>query len=149
MVIDTLEHASLYTSLHPLFQKAFEFLNRTDLNSLPDGKIQLDGDRLFASVQHYTTQPVSDGKMEAHRRYIDIQYVVSGEEVIGWAPLEEKNEFTPFDPEKDIGFYFGETFPETLKAGMFAILYPCDAHLPGRFLVSPSEVKKIVIKVAL
>lgn len=148
MIVDTLEQSEKYLSLHPRFQAAFDFLKKTDLQALPEGRFEIDGPNLFALTQCYQTKPVAEGKLEAHRKYIDIQVVVSGEEYIGYAPLTHQLLVDPFNPEKDIGFYHGEANLIKLSAGMFAIFYPTDAHLPCRQIQGPCAVKKIVLKVA-
>ena len=149
MIVDTLAQMSRYESFHTGFKAAFDFLRNVDLQSLAQGRTEIDGNRLFALTQSYETRPVDDGKLEAHRKYIDIQFIVSGEEHIGYAPLGGQPETTPFDTEKDIGFYHGDASFVKLSAGMFAIFFPHDAHLPGRHLVTSSQVKKVVLKVML
>ena len=79
MIIDTLAESQLIYPLHPSFEQAFTFLRSTDLKSLPTGRISIDGDAIYALVQEYQTKPVDQGKWESHKRYIDIQYIVSGE----------------------------------------------------------------------
>jgi YhcH/YjgK/YiaL family protein len=148
MIVDTLEKSENYLSLHPRFKAAFDFLKSTDLQALPEGRLELDGSNLFALTQCYQTKPVAEGKLEAHRKYIDIQVVVSGEEYIGYAPLTGQAPVDPFNTEKDIGFYHGEANLIKITAGMFAIFYPHDAHLPCRQIQGPCAVKKIVVKVA-
>lgn len=148
MIIDTLENAGRYECLHVRFNAAFHFLKTTNLIALQEGRFEIDGDRLFVLTQAYQTKPVGDGRLEAHRKYIDIQFIVSGEEYIGYAPLAHQEPVAPFSAEKDIGFYQGEACFTKISAGMFAIFYPNDAHLPSRYLQTPLPVKKIVIKVA-
>ncbi|MCL1920279.1 MAG: YhcH/YjgK/YiaL family protein [Kiritimatiellaeota bacterium] len=147
MIIDTLTQASRYEALHPRFKAAFDFLRGTGLQSLAPGRTEIDGDDLFALTQAYETQPAQGGKLEAHRTYIDIQFVISGEELIGYAPLQGQPPAGPFDAEKDIGFYHGDASFTKLSAGMFAILFPHDAHLPARHLTTPAHVTKTVLKV--
>jgi len=149
MIIDTLAQASCYEPLHAGFKAAFDFLRDTDLSSLAQGRTEIDGDRLFALTQSYETRSVAGGKLEAHRKYIDIQFIVSGEEHIGYAPLGDQPASAPFDTGKDIGFYHGDAGFVKLSAGMFAVFFPHDAHLPGRHLGVPSQVKKVVLKVML
>ncbi|MEI6645963.1 MAG: YhcH/YjgK/YiaL family protein [bacterium] len=148
MIIDTLENVGRYECLNIRFKAAFHFLKNTNLAALQEGRYEIDGDRLFVLTQIYQTKPVADGKLEAHRKYIDIQFVVSGEEYIGYAPLADQKPVAPFQTEKDIGFYHGDASLTKISAGMFAIFYPNDAHLPSRYLQVASGVKKIVIKVA-
>ena len=147
MIVDTLDRAPLYEPLHPRFKAAFDFLRDTDLLALPPGRTEIDGDNLFALTQSYETQPIQGGTLEAHRKYIDIQVVISGEEYIGYAPLADQPPVDAFDTEKDIGFYQGGGSFIRISAGMFAVFYPPDAHLPGRHIETPAHVKKVVLKV--
>lgn len=150
MILDRLSHASVYSSLHPAFPAAFAFLARPDLSTLPDGRLDLDGARLYALVQTYATQPVAGGCLECHRRYLDIQFLLSGEEAIGYAPLEAAGRVvTAYDADRDIAFLDGAASLITLRAGDFAVLYPHDAHLPGRCIQQPAVVRKVVVKVAI
>jgi len=149
MIIDSLDHCRAYENLHPRFRAAFDFLLRADIDSLPLGRTEIDGDALFANIQEYETKPVQGGKPEAHRRYIDIQCLLKGEEAIGYAPLRDLQADQPFDAEKDIGFYSGASSLTHLRKGMFAIYFPQDAHLPGRFVDRPCAVKKIVVKISV
>lgn len=150
MIIDTFDHAAFYESLHPQFKKVFDFLRTTDLSALSEGKHELSDDgSVYASVQTYQTKPVERGKMEAHRKFIDIQVLAYGEEMIGWAPLANQPETVPFDINNDIGFYESEFSPLFLKQNMFAIFFPQDAHMPCRTSKIPNKVKKIVFKIAV
>ena len=81
MLVTTLDHAAGNDYLAARFQKAYAFLNRDDLGSLPLGRVDIDGDAVFANVQEYDTVPAEEKQLEAHRRYYDVQFVVSGEEV--------------------------------------------------------------------
>ncbi len=149
MIIDTLEHCRLYEHLNPRFKAAFDFLLRPDTASAAPGRTELDGKNLFALIQTYETKPIQEGKLEAHRKYIDIQVLLEGQEFIGYAPLGGQPVAKPFDAEKDIGFYDGEAWFTLLRKGMFAIFFPQDAHLPGRYTDKPQSVKKIVLKIAV
>ncbi|MEI7902584.1 MAG: YhcH/YjgK/YiaL family protein [bacterium] len=149
MVIDTLENSCRYVSLHPHFTAAFDFLKRPGIEALPVGRLDVNGSQLFALTQEYETKPIREGKLEAHKKYIDIQFIVSGEELTGYAPLKNQRASHPFDTERDIGFYEGEAWFTLLRKGMFAIFFPQDAHLPGRCAKEPAPVKKIVMKIAV
>ena len=106
MILDTLDSSFRYETLHPLFPSAFAFLRRPDLDALACGRIDLAGDdALYALIQTYETQPPAEGKPEAHRRYLDIQYVVSGSECVAYAPLAGLTPCQPFDEAGDYGLY--------------------------------------------
>ena len=149
MVYDLLERAKQYEGLGPLFMKGLRYLSTTDLAALPEGRYEIDGARLFALIQHYSTRPANPTP-EAHRAYIDIQYLFEGEELVAVAPLEEMGEIAQAHPERDIWLYHGGGEALTLGRGRFLALWPGDAHAPciaagGR----SAPVKKCVIKVKL
>lgn len=146
MVLDKIENSGLYKSLHTRFDKAFEYIRETDFSLLVDGKYEIEGENIFALVQEYNTKDAKDAKPEAHKKYIDIQYVHVGAELIGIAPLTDQN-IVKSEPQKDITFYESETSFVKLEAGMFAIFFPSDLHMPGILETQPANVKKIVMKV--
>lgn len=149
MLVTTLDHAAGNDYLAARFQKAYAFLNRDDLGSLPLGRVDIDGDAVFANVQEYDTVPAEEKQLEAHRRYYDVQFVVSGEEVMQYAPLEGLAKVQPFDEDADFGLYCTPERPSSivLRAGDVAVLAPEDAHKPGCALDTPCCVRKIVVKV--
>ena len=149
MIADKLDRAAQYTGLAPRVRTALEWLQRTDLAALPVGRVDLEGDHLFALVQEYTTKPMDDGLWEAHRTYIDVQYVVSGRERMGYVPVEAVQVTRAYDAEKDYlngtghgSFIYGAT-------GMVFVFWPGDAHMPGMQVDGPEPVRKIVLKVAV
>lgn len=147
MIYDLLENRDLYTAVHPGVARGLKFLAETDLNALADGRVELDGDRVFASVQSYDTKP-ANVEPEAHRAYIDIQYVFQGREMIGVAPLKAMTEEVSAHPERDVYFYHGPTQPLTIGDGRVLILWPADAHGPGVAPDGiPAPVRKCVVKV--
>lgn len=147
MIIDILENAGHYTDMHEHFNKAFDFLQETDIENTESGKYVLDGDRVFAMVQEYDSRDIKDCKLEAHRKYIDIQYIVSGEEFIGVDLLKDQPSKDGYDENKDIIFFQAESSAVKMKPGMFAIFYPDDLHMPGIKVNRPARVKKVVVKV--
>lgn len=144
MIIDNIQKALLYENLHPGFVKAFDFIRKTDFSKLADGKYEIDGDNIFAIVQEYKTKDIA--KLEGHRKYIDIQYLHSGVELIAYANLENQIIISD-DEEKDLAFYEGDGSFIKLESQMFAIFFPQDLHMPGIKLTESTKVKKIVIKV--
>ena len=149
MILDRLENASLYSSLSANLQKGFEFLNNTDLESLTTGRHEIDGKKVFALVSEYDSKEHSECRLEAHRTYTDIQYIVSGKEAIGYALLGNQEVLVPFSEEKDIAFFTGENTPLILETGMFAVFFPQDVHRPCMQINGPEKVKKVVVKVII
>ncbi|MEQ8791224.1 MAG: YhcH/YjgK/YiaL family protein [Pirellulaceae bacterium] len=148
MIVDYLENAARYTPLHPGLAAGFAFLRSANLASLPDGKQEIDGERLFAIIARDEGRGREKSLLESHRRYLDIQYVIRGEDCIGWLPLQDcQRVSTPYDADRDLGFFYDR--PETwlaVPSGAFAIFYPEDAHAP---LASQGAIHKAVVKVAL
>ncbi|MBP2661671.1 MAG: hypothetical protein H6Q69_4703 [Firmicutes bacterium] len=110
------------------------------------------GDTIFASVSEYETEPKEKRKPEAHQKYIDIQYVVSGEEMIGCSPLSPEYEVLQDELTlRDLIFYQGvqQEVELLLKPGIYAVLFPNDVHRPNCTLHSTTKVKKVVLKIAL
>jgi biofilm protein TabA len=131
---------------------AADFLAREDARFLADGRYELDGDRVFALVRRYETGIQPRPRFEAHRRYIDVQYMASGKEDIGWAPLGLMDITESYDPGTDACFGLvpeDKWSPVTLCEGELAVIYPADAHAPGLAVSGPARVTKIVVKVAV
>ena len=145
MIKDILSNHAKYHSLHPLFAKAFEYLSSADLADYDEGKYPIDGNDMYASISEYVTK--GEGQLEGHLEYIDIQYIVKGSEVIGYASKNGQKEAIPYSNEHDIAFYEGDYEPIELNAGEFAIFFSDDLHLPCLKNGKPSVVKKIVVKV--
>jgi YhcH/YjgK/YiaL family protein len=134
------------------FARALAFLRRPGAAGLPDGRYELDGDKVFAMVQRYATAAQAEPRFEAHRKYIDVQFVAGGAEVIGWAPLGRLLVNEPYDGGKDVCFGAvpaGSWTPLLLRAGELAVLRPEDAHAPRLAAGTPGAVVKIVVKIAV
>ena len=131
MILDTLENAALYGELGPGFDLAFDYLRSDRPTADPIGRHELDGDRVFVNVERYTSKPADRGRWEAHRCYADVQCVVSGCERIGYAPLGTLAVEQAYDEGSDVAFYKGEGSLVVLEAGMFALFWPGDGHMPG------------------
>lgn len=148
MVVDSLDNARLYAPLGTRIAAALEHVASTNLAAAPAGRYELDGNRVFVLVQDYTSKSQGDGRWERHRRYIDLQVVVSGNERIGYAPAASLEE-GPYDPDRDIAFLTGGGSFVTLSAGHFMLLWPDDAHMPGIEAGGPAPVRKVVVKIAV
>ena len=146
MILDCLPQWRRYATTLSGLAKAFEYLQTLDAGC-PNGRYELDGDKVFALVQSYQSKPRAEGKWEAHCKYIDVQYIASGAERIGWTHVSRLTLTEPYDETKDIAFYKGTGDFVTVPAGSFAILFPEDAHMPGIAVDTPSPVTKVVVKV--
>ena len=147
MIIDKIENADLYKNISERINKSFEYIKTTDLKNLPAGRYPIDGENIFALVSEYKTKPESVGKLEAHRKYIDVQYVISGVELMGYVSFCNQQILEPYKEENDIVFFKGDKSFTKVSAGMFAIFFSEDVHMPGISTGKISDVKKLVIKV--
>ena len=148
MIFDDLSRATRYESLHRGLSRWLRVLARTDLAEMATGKYELNGDRIYALVNRDPGRGRSGARLEAHRKYIDIQMLVAGCEEIGWRPTPECQRLAEeYDPARDVMFFADE--PQAwinLPIGKFMIFYPEDAHAP---LAATGEQIKAVIKVAV
>ena len=161
MIVTDIKHIEHQVSMTPALKKAIEFLRRPDIHNMADGRVDIDGQDVFALVHRYETvklvpesfnQGTDALKFEYHKKYIDIQYIVSGKEVIGWVPAEQMTITEAYDLEKDICFGIApkKEIPIVhLQAGQLAVFYPEDGHAPKLAAGLPSAVFKIVVKVAV
>jgi YhcH/YjgK/YiaL family protein len=147
MIIDALHNYRMYLSLHPEFQKAFRFLLRKELITIPCGKYAIGRKGTYAIVQEYKTKKPSEGVIECHRKYIDIQFIVKGAELIGVCN-KANCKAARYEPKRDFQRLEGKSDFITLRAGHFAIFMPHDGHMPCLMRDRRSEkVRKIVVKV--
>ena len=150
MIFDTISNIENYKGLGKVYA-ALEFLSKTDFSQMELGKYILDDDNVFYMVQSYNTKEAG-AKTEAHKAYIDIQYIVSGSEAMEVCDVKRMVSATEYDPEKDCAFFTAteKTTHLALSTGDYAIFFPDDIHKPG---ISPDEnavfVKKIVAKVRI
>lgn len=147
MIIDHIENKDLYSTLNPDIKKALDYLYETDFSEIESGKYEIDGVNIFALVSEYKTKDLSQGKPESHRNYIDVQYLFSGEEFIGYAPLSNQKIVETYNEKNDITFYDCEQSLCLIQKKMFAVFFPTDIHMPGIRVTNPVVVKKIVVKV--
>jgi YhcH/YjgK/YiaL family protein len=151
VVIDKLENAYLYAGLSEKIGKGLGVLKDKKLSTKKDGRYDINGDNLYYIIQRYTTKPIKEGRLEAHKKYIDIQFAASGEEVIGHSFPGQLDTQEPYDEAKDVVFYKVPDEINTVKLskGMFCILFPQDGHMPGCQLNGPSNVVKVVVKLKI
>jgi len=146
MILDKLSNSGMYTDVHPLFKKAFDFLTSNDLATLPLGKIELDGANLIINVVEMDGKTPETARMETHKNFIDIQVPISDVEVMGWKPTADLSEVTDYyNAEKDLTFYADKAYNLlNVHPLEFAVFFPEDGHQPG---IAEGKLKKAIVKV--
>lgn len=146
MILDKLDNAQKYYSLHPEFQKAFEFLKSCDVETLNTGRHDIQGDDIYCIIAKDQGKNKDDARLEYHNKYIDIQFLAKGIEQTGWhSRLEFSGLDELYDKNNDIGFCdYKPSNWINLNPGMFVIFFPEDLHAP---MVSNGIVEKAIIKV--
>ena len=149
MIIDCIENTKLYNNINDRINKAFEYIKSTDFTNIKPGKYLIDGEIIYASVSQYLTKDKLESKPEAHRKYLDVQYIIEGNELIGYAPLDDQEIAVAYLETNDIAFYTGEVSFLRMKTGMFMILFPGDLHQPCIKEETSTFVRKVVVKVKM
>lgn len=149
MILDKLANANRYNCLHPLFEKAFDFLRNTDLATIETGVHEIESKQLFAIISEAAGVTKAEYKLEVHRKYIDIQYIISGTDHMGWKDLAlctEPND--PYNETREAAFFPDKTENWfDVPAGSFTIFYPDDAH--AAMVTGENVVRKVVLKIAV
>jgi len=147
MIIDHIKNASQYYGVQERVAAGLRWLQSQDLAKLAPGRYELDGSNLFVAVSEYETKTKDKTKWEAHKKYYDIQYIISGRELIGYAYIGDCK-LGAYDEAKDFQeiLAVAGAFPE-LGPGMFMILAPQDVHAPGIAPGAPQPAKKAIVKV--
>ncbi|MFA5272448.1 MAG: YhcH/YjgK/YiaL family protein [Candidatus Omnitrophota bacterium] len=146
MIIDTLEDSHLYNKLNKNFSLAFKFLKQKNLKKYPAGRYDIKKSEIYASVSEGNGKGKEKVILEAHKKYIDIQMCITGEDLIGYKPCSEcKRRKKAYDSKKDYSL-FGDKIDSWFKldGNSFAIFFPNDAHAP---LAGNTPLKKVVVKV--
>ncbi len=148
MIFSSLSQSDRYAALHPLFPRAFDYIRNTDLHALAPGRYNIVGDDLIAIVEQVPARTREMARPEAHRRYIDIQLVLQGDEQMGWKPLADcLNPVSEHSMEKDIRFFHDAPASwVAVPPDHFCIFFPEDAHAP---LVGSGTIRKVIFKVAV
>lgn len=150
MIFDKISNASLYYESHKDLKLIADFVDRFDKSDMADGTYEIDGKRVFAMIQSFRSkQQTPDMMFEAHKNYIDVQYIAQGIEKIRCANLDEVQLVEEhYSKGKDIAFYEGDAKLDfVLTKGTFLLLEPADTHLPGLSADKDCFVRKIVFKI--
>ena len=147
--VDALLFEEQYNKNKAIWDKAFAFLNRKDLDTLSPGMYPIDGKLLYATVGEFETKDLANTQWESHRKYIDLQYMIKGEEKIGVAPVSGAKVTEAYDESKDIAHYETAGKFYVARPGTFFLFFPSDAHRPDLKVTSNDHVKKLVIKISV
>lgn len=147
MIIDTIENAQNYISLNKNFKTVFDYLKTHDLLKMECGSYDLDEKNLFFNLQEGETKPTQ--KLEAHKKYIDIQIVIRGEEYMGYTNIKDTTVTEEYNEEKDVVFLNGEVDKVKATNKHFVVFYPQDAHMPSLSVKEPQIVKKAIFKILI
>ena len=145
MIIDRIENAENYINLHKDFKLVFDFIKTHDLKSLACGRYKLRGSEVFFNLQEYETKQTQ--KLEAHKKYIDIQVVANGEELMGYTNINNTTLKEEYDEEKDVMFLNGSVDKLHADNKTFLIFTPEDAHMPALSVNEDKYVKKAIFKI--
>lgn len=151
MIVGSLNYKGLEIDcLHPILKKAIKYIEETNFADLENGTYQIEGDKIFAVLMDYDTVSADSKKAEQHRQFIDLQYVISGTELLGIGNIGVNDELAePYDSDKECGLFktvMGESFIR-FESGMYAFLFPADIHRPGCSVDGPEKVRKVVVKI--
>ncbi len=148
MIYDNLKNAQIYFPLGEKIQKALTYLQTTDFSTIAPGTYDIVGTDVYAIISEYNTKPLSSGKWESHKKYIDVQYVYEGKERIGFSESKKMMVLEEYDNRKDLTIYKGEGHFVNVEENHFLIFFPTDVHMPGMAINIPKAVKKVVVKVS-
>ncbi len=147
MIADKLSNSDRYVSLHKDFKEVFEYIKNNDLRKKECGSYEIRGKEVYFNLQEYQTK--KEQKLEAHKKYIDIQTVVIGKEYMGYTNINNTQLSEEYSSEKDVMFLKGNTDKITADDTMFLIFYPEDAHMPALSIEEDKYVKKAIFKIKL
>jgi biofilm protein TabA len=149
MIVDRIENVRLYSKLSKNLAKAFKILQNKKVLKKADGRYEVKGTKLYYMIMKYATKPIDGGEFEAHKKYIDVQYILDGEEAIPYALISGLKTSKRYKAKTDAAMYrFSKNYSNVnLCRGMFCVFFPEDGHMPGRIVKKKSTVRKIVVKV--
>ena len=149
MIFDKVENTNLYKGISKNFDIVFDFIAKTDFTKLESGKYKVPSTEMKYELSRYKTKPLAQGRLETHKKFIDVQVLVKGHETMGTQPLSKTMKVTQdYSEETDVMFY-AESETTTfvnMNDGTFCVFYPSDMHLPC-CSDDQGDVIKVVVKV--
>jgi len=149
MILDKIENTKLYFGISDRIKIALQYISKTNFSELENGVHSIIEGEIFAIVNRYGTIDAKLEKPEVHRKYIDVQYVYEGNELIGYATKKDQPIFKKYNTNEDFELLDAEIDLIKFNKGMFAILFPDDLHAPGIHVYKPENITKIVVKVLI
>ncbi len=152
MIKNSLKYTKNYYNLSNKIKLALEYLEKNDLKVFDNGRYDILGDDVYVNVQDYTSKPETQGNWEAHKKYIDIQFMIKGTERIGVGEIDNYQTTEAYDESKDLEFLAvaNDNYQFiNMNENDFIILYPQDVHMPQIAMNTPSYVKKAVVKISI
>lgn len=154
MIFGNLDNLQEEIKLYPkAIQQGLKYLQENALTKMELGKYPINGDKIFAMINSYDTEPKAQRRLECHKKYIDIQCIVEGTELIGCGPKKDGGSVTEDRLEKDdVAFFDGvkDEMELVLTPGTFAVYFPWDLHRPNcNSGASAQKVRKAIIKIAV
>jgi len=149
MILDLLKNKKYYDALGPRFRAAFDYLTTVDVKALLSGKYDIIPGEVYVNVMAYDLKQDFECRLESHLKYADIQCILTGREVVGYAPAGCVVRTEEYNAEKDISFYEGPYQTMTLEEGMFVVFFPCDVHKAKMAAPDGGKVVKAVVKVLI
>ncbi len=146
MILDSIKNYERYALLNDRLAKGFEYIAKTDFSQVKSGTYTIDNEDVFAIVQEYDTKEIADGKLEGHFKYVDIQHLIDGTELMGITRLTDQIP-TIINQENDYAFYKSDVTFIKVEKGMFTVFFPEDLHMPCIKFNQSEKVKKVVVKV--
>jgi len=149
MIVDRIENVRLYTKLSKNLATALKVLQNKKVRKQAEGRYEVKGTKIYYIIMRYATKPIDGGEFEAHKKYIDVQCVLDGEEAIPYAHISGLKTSKRYNAKADAAMYrLSKDYTSVnMSKGMFCVLFPEDGHLPCRILKKKSNVHKIVVKV--
>ena len=149
MIFDTIGNLSTYRGISKNLDTAIDYLLSTDFDKVEDGKYEVDSREVHVAISTYDTKVEADAKTETHNNYIDIQYIIAGEECMKYAPKSECTPYVAYNSEKDVEFFTSDDMVElVVSTGKYAIFFPQDAHKPA-YHHSVHNVRKVLVKIKI
>jgi len=146
MILGSLKNTDVIELYNSLFKMAFDFVRTTDFSMLEDGKYEIKENDLFLILNTINGKRESEVVTEAHRKYIDIQIPLTGNEVLGWIPIKKCTDIkSAYDEQKDLILFENEpTNFINVETGDFIVFFPDDGHAPG---IGKGVIRKVIVKV--